>query len=101
MPHKKGHALASAPADFKTNKPLYKPYKSDRKGKKGMVYVKKDGGKRLIHFGDANMKDFTQHKDPQRRKNFLTRSGGIRDKSGKLTAKDKNSANYWSRTILW
>ena len=97
MPRK----LSAAPADFKTKKPIYKPYKSDRSGKKGMVYVNKDGGKRLIHFGDANMKDFTQHKDPERRKNFLNRSGGIRDKSGKLTAKNKNSANYWSRTILW
>ena len=47
------------------------------------------------------MKDFTQHKDPARRKNYLARSGGIRNKAGKLTANDKNSANYWSRKINW
>ena len=38
-------ALGSAGADFKTKKPLYKPVKSNRQGKKGMVYVKSDSGK--------------------------------------------------------
>ena len=87
--------------EFKEKKPLYKPRKSTKKGKKGMVYVKKDGKKRLIHFGDSNMKDFTQHKDSERRKSYLARSGGIRDKSGNLTKNNKNSPNYWSRKILW
>ena len=93
--------MKPAPANFKETKPLYKPYKSDKKGKKGMVYVKKDGGKRLIHFGDSTMSDFRKHKDPARRKNYLERSGGIRDKSGRLTANNKNSANYWARRVLW
>ena len=66
-----------------------------------MVYVKKDGSKKLIHFGDASMQDFTQHKDKQRKKNYLNRSAGIKDKSGNLTANNKNSANYWSRKINW
>ena len=83
------------------NKPLYKPVKSLKQGKKGSVYVLKNGKKRLIHFGDASMQDFTQHKDPKRRKSYLARSGGIRDKSGKLTKNNKNSANYWSRKINW
>ena len=86
---------------FKEKKPLYKPVKSDRKGKKGMVYVKKDGKKKLIHFGDSSMSDFTKHKDKARRKNYLQRSGGIRNKEGKLTKNDKNSANYWSRKVNW
>jgi hypothetical protein len=94
--------LTKAPADFKKNKPMYKPYKSDKKGKKGMVYVKgSEGNKRLIHFGDSNMSDFTKHKDKKRRANYLARSGGIRNKEGKLTSKDKNSPNYWARKILW
>ncbi len=102
MPHTKGHTLSAAPANFKTSKPLYKPYKSNKAGKKGMVYVKsKSGGKSLIHFGDSSMKDFRQHKDPERRKSYLARSGGIRDKSGRLTANNKNSANYWARRMLW
>jgi len=94
-------ALGKASADFKTKKPLYKPVHSSNPKKKGMVYVMKGGSKRLIHFGDASMKDFTQHKDPKRRKSYLARSGGIRNKEGKLTKNDKNSANYWSRKINW
>ena len=86
---------------FREKKPLYKPRTSTKSGKKGMVYVMKGGQKRLIHFGDANMQDFRQHKDPKRRKSYLSRSAGIRNKQGKLTAKDRNSANYWSRKILW
>jgi hypothetical protein len=94
--------LNKAPANFKKDKPLHKPYKSTKTGKKGMVYVASNGGgKRLIHFGDANMKDFRQHGDSARRKNYLERSGGIRDKSGNLTKNNKNSANYWSRKVLW
>ena len=94
--------LSSAPENFKKNKPLYKPYKSTRSGKKGMVYVKNnEGNKKLIHFGDANMSDYTKHKDKDRRKNYLERSGGIKNKKGKLTKNDKNSANYWARKILW
>ena len=34
--------------NFKKDKPLYKPKKSDKKGKKGMVYVKKEGKKTKI-----------------------------------------------------
>ena len=93
--------LGVATAKWKETKPLYKHVKSTNPKKKGMVYVKKEGGKRLIHFGDKSMKDFTQHKNPQRRKNYLNRSGGIRDKHGNLTKNNKNSANYWSRTVNW
>jgi len=75
--------------------------KSTKAGKKMMVYVMKNGKKTLIHFGDSSMQDFTQHKDEARRKSYLARSGGIRNKQGKLTKNDKNSANYWSRKILW
>lgn len=93
--------LSSPPADFKTKKTLYKPYKSTKQGKKGMVYVKKEGGVRLIHFGDSSMSDMTKHKDKKRQKSYLARSGGIKNKQGKLTANDKNSANYWSRKVHW
>ena len=93
--------LTKPPSDFKINKPMYKPYKSSNAKKKGMVYISSNGKKKLIHFGDANMEDFTQHKDPARRKNYLARSAGIKDKQGNLTAKNKNTANYWARKILW
>lgn len=87
--------------DFKTDKPLYKPQKSDRKGKKGMVYVMKDGNKRLIHFGDSSMTDFKSGASKEQRKSYLARSAGIKNKAGNLTANDKNSANYWSRKVNW
>jgi len=85
----------------KDDKPLYKPFPSKAKGKKKSVYIMKDGKKRLIHFGDSNMQDFTQHGDEKRRKSYLARSAGIKDKNGNLTKDDKNSKNYWSRKILW
>ena len=86
---------------FKKNKPLYEPYASTSSKKKGMVYVLKDGKKRLIHFGDAGMEDFTQHHDEVRRKSYLARAKGIKNKSGKFTWLDKNSANYYSVKYLW
>ncbi len=88
--------------DFKTKKPLYKPVKSDKKGKKGMVYVKnKEGKKRLIHFGDSTMTDKKKGATKEQQKSYLARSAGIRNKEGKLTKDDKNSANYWSRKVNW
>ena len=86
---------------WKSDRPLYRPVKSSRSGKKGMVYVKRGGKKRLIHFGDAKMKDYTQHRNKKRRSNYLKRSAGIRDKQGRLTSRDRNSANYWARRVLW
>lgn len=81
---------------------LYQPFKYKGKGNaKFSVYVMKDGKKRLINFGDKRYEDFRQHKDEKRRKSYLSRSAGIRNKEGKLTANDKNSANYWSRKVLW
>ena len=82
-------------------KPLYKPMKSTRKGKKGMVYVMKDGKKRLIHFGDSSMTDKRKGASKAQQKAYLARSAGIRNKEGKLTKNDKNSANYWSRKVNW
>ena len=80
---------------------------STKKGKKLMTKI---NGK-TVHFGDINMEHHSDktgllpkrlsHNDPERRKNFLTRSGGIKNKSGKLTKNDPMSPNYHSRRILW
>ena len=35
------------------------------------------------------------------RKKYLARSGGIRDKYGRLTKDNPLSSNYWARKILW
>ena len=83
------------------DKPLYKPFKSKVKGKKGSVYVMKDGKKRLIHFGDSSMTDKRKGASKAQQKSYLARSAGIRNKEGKLTKNDKNSANYWSRRVNW
>jgi hypothetical protein len=81
---------------------LYKPFPSKAKNKKMSVYVMKDGKRKLIHFGDTRYQDFTQNKgDKQKRLNYLTRTAGIKNKEGKLTKDDKNTANYWSRKVLW
>jgi hypothetical protein len=78
-----------------------RPIDSDRPGKKKMVLAKKGDKVKLLHFGAKGMSDWTQHGDKKRRANYLARSGGIRNKAGELTSKDKLSPNYWSRKILW
>jgi hypothetical protein len=80
---------------------LYKPFPSKAKNKKMSVVIMKDGKRKLIHFGDTRYQDFTQHGDKQRRLNYLTRTAGIKNKEGKLTKDDKNTANYWSRVWNW
>ncbi len=87
----------------------YEYSKSTRKGKKLMVVV---NGKK-IHFGNSiapanqHFKDKTgiwkqlDHGDPVRRKNYLTRTAGIKDKNGKLTKDNPESANYHARRVLW
>lgn len=84
-----------------SKQPLYKSFKSNKKGKKRSVYVMKDGKRKLIHFGDSSMEDYTQHKDPKRRKAYLARAKGIKNKKGQLTYKLKHSPNYWSVRELW
>ena len=77
---------------------LYKPQKSTRAGKKMMVRVMKNSKPTIIFFGDSN---YRHNYSAKARKSYLARSGGIRNKQGKLTKNDKNSANYWSRKVLW
>lgn len=85
---------------------MSKYQKSTRKGKKLMVEYK---GK-IIHFGDSNMEQYKDktgiwkskdHGDEKRRKNYLARAKGIKDKNGNLTWKDPSSPNYYSVRVLW
>ena len=80
------------------NKPVSAPAGDSHKK---MVLAKKGEDVKLVKFGLRGMEDFTQHRDPERRKNYLARSGGIKNKSGQLTKDDKFSANYWARKVLW
>lgn len=74
------------------------PIDSDRPEKKKMVLAKKGGQVKLIHFGQ---KGYKHNYSDAAKKNYLTRSAGIRGKDGSLTANDKFSANYWARRELW
>lgn len=65
------------------------------KSKKLVVLVKKGSKMRVIHFGAAGYSDYTQHRDPERRRRYLARSAKIKG------ANDPFSANYWARKILW
>ena len=78
---------------------LYKPFKSTVKGKKYSVYVlDKNKKKKKINFGDSN---YRHNYSKKARDAYDKRSKGIRDKENRLSYKNKNSANYWSRTFLW
>ena len=92
------------------NKKLYTPFLSKSKNKKYSVYVIKNDKKKLIHFGDSRMQQFKDklkhysnldHGDKERRRRYLARAKGIKDKNGNLTWKNKNSANYYSIKYLW
>lgn len=78
-----------------------RPVRSWRKDKKMVVLAVKGTEYKIIHFGQAGYSDYTKHKDPKRRKSYLSRSGGIRNKDGRLTKNDPFSANYWARKVLW
>ena len=84
----------------------YNYEKSSRKDKKLMTVV--DGV--TVNFGNPSYKHFKDktgiwksldHNDKKRRKNYLTRSAGIKDCKGKLTKDNPLSPNYHARRILW
>ncbi len=84
----------------------YDYQKSTRKDKKLMVVV--DG--KTIHFGNPNYQQYKDktglwksldHLDLKRRKNYLARAKGIRNKEGKLTKDIPTSPNYHAIRILW
>ena len=86
---------------------MMKIIKSTNKNKKYMVIRNK---KPTIHFGSASNQQFfdklgkyrhLDHKDPKKRKSYLTRSAGITNKAGELTKDNPAYANYWSRRYLW
>jgi hypothetical protein len=82
--------------------------KSTNPNKKYMVKTPKG---KWIHFGARNYEQYfdsalglyshLNHLDNQRRKRYLARAKGIRNKEGKLTWKDKESPNYYSVVFLW
>jgi len=53
--------------------------------------------KKWVHFGQMGYEDFTKHKDPIRRQNYLTRTTNIKG----YWKDNKYSPNNLSRNILW
>lgn len=67
--------------------------KSTRPGKKWMVLAKKEDQYKIVHGGDSNMKDFSQHGSEERKDRFWNRMGG-RDSA---KANDPFSPLYWHK----
>lgn len=86
--------------------------KSTRKNKK---YAVKSPSGKWIHFGNLNppanqhyfdntplkLYKHLNHGDKERRKRYLARAKGIKDKNGNLTWKNPESSNYYSIRFLW
>lgn len=75
---------------------LNKPFKSWRKNKKLVVFVKNKETKRVntIHFGDSRYKDFTEHGDKKKRRSFRARHQCSKKKN-------KTTPGYWACKELW
>lgn len=66
---------------------------SNRPGKKWMVLAKKGDQYKVVHGGDSNMKDFSQHGSEDRKENFWNRMGGRNSSK----ANDPFSPLYWHK----
>lgn len=80
--------------------------------RKNHKYMVKTPSKKWVHFGFKKMQQFRDstglglyshldHGDSKRRKSYLARAKGIKDKNGNLTWKNPESANYYSVKYLW
>lgn len=81
-----------------------KPVPSWRRGKKYAVKVRdttRPKGYKVIHFGNDDYEDYTQHRDRQRRDSYIARASGIVDGNGHRTINNPKSANYWAARYLW
>jgi len=82
--------------------PLYEIQKAKYPHKYQVIVQDYNGkGEKLVKFGNQDYTDYTQHQDDAKRKNYLSRSAGIKDKKGKPTKDNRTSANYYSRRLLW
>lgn len=68
--------------------------KSTKKNKKWTVSNPKIG---TVHFGDSRYEDYTQHKDPERKENYLKRHR----KSENWNLSGIKTAAFWARWIGW
>jgi hypothetical protein len=72
-----------------------KPKKAPAGDEKKRVVLAKEGSTiKKVKFGQRGYQDFTQHKDPKRRKNFHSRMNCD-------TANSKLTPRYWACKKLW
>ena len=67
--------------------------KSTRRDKKLMATI----GDETIHFGATGYGDFTTHRDPARRAQYLARHRTNED----WTLRGVRTAGFWARHLLW
>jgi hypothetical protein len=68
---------------------------TDKKHKWVGVFTDDDGKTRRIAFGDATMEDYTMHKNPLRKENYLQRHRSREDWTNPMTP------GALSRFLLW
>lgn len=73
---------------------MYVLKKSTRKDKKLMV-ITPEG--KVIHFGQAGASDYPNHKDKDRKANYIARH----KKRENWTKSGIDTAGYWARWVLW
>lgn len=102
---KKKRNLGAKTVRYQGVKYLLSPSKvSNAKNKKRyrLVTNTETGKTKKIHYGFKGMDNYGNgHRSEKRRKNYLTRSAGIRDKQGNLTKDNPMSSNFLSRSDLW
>lgn len=69
--------------------------KSTKAGKKYTATFEVNGRVKHTDFGDSSMEDYTQHKDPERKRRYQARH------AKDLSTNDPTRAGYLSYYILW
>ena len=68
--------------------------KSNKKDKKLKAVI---DGKKTIHFGQAGASDYTKHKDPDRKYNYISRH----KKNENWGKTGVDTAGFYSKHVLW
>jgi hypothetical protein len=85
-----------------TSYKLLKIKKSDKVNKKLMAIFEncQTGRQKTTHFGASGMSDFTLHKDPNRKKNYISRHSKNEDWNNPITAGALSRWILWNKTSL-
>lgn len=72
--------------------------KSTRKDKK---YQLKSPQGKISYFGSSKYSDYTRHKDPQRKENYIARHGATQKHLWTHTKTNLMTPSYLARYVLW